>query len=95
LDSVDHAELTIDGESLGATIADFASYRTPVTAYTFTAPADILYTFWGYPFEGECESFADGFYVPFELSVGEHELHLVAGEPDGWSLDTTYHLTVE
>jgi hypothetical protein len=99
LDEFDSASLVIDGDTIGTTIADFAQYRTEVTAYSFTNPAtDSLYALWGGPFDGVCDpSYAAGYYVPFKVSSpGEHDIALHAGTSiDGWSIDVHYTLKVQ
>jgi hypothetical protein len=97
MESVDSATVTINGDSLGETVADFADYRTEVTAFSYTPPAtDSLTEFFGYPFQGNCDSFTTGYYVPLELKKGEHELNLTGGSTDlGFTVDVSYTLIIK
>lgn len=95
-------EFTLDGVALGASLADFAAYRTPVTQFEYTVPdLDSLYDAWGMDFAGLCTpSFQSGYWVALApLPAGAHTLQIVASQlmPDGstFHVDATYNLTVQ
>ncbi len=96
--------LEVDGTSVGP----LAHFRVPSPAFHFRLPEhNIIQAFgvfapagWCFP-EGElCEPYravADGFYVMLApLPPGPHTIHFRGSFPAfGFTLDVTYHLTVE
>lgn len=96
LDSLTGLTLTVDGESVGSSVADFAEHRVELTTFDYTVPAeDSLYAFFGLDYVGTCEgSLSGGYYALIDLAKGEHEIAFTAATPD-FDIDIHYDLTVE
>jgi hypothetical protein len=96
VDGAQTMTLTIDGESVGATVADFAAHRVDVVEHSYEIPAEgSLYEYFGLDYSGTCgPSFSAGYYALVDVPAGEHDLVLTASTAD-FDIDITYALTVE
>ena len=96
LNSVTHVFCDVDGVA----VSDLAGYRaaSPLFTYGPLPENNVLQLFFDAPAGSTSLSAADGFYLMLApLRPGQHTLHFggTFGDPINFTLDITYHLTVQ
>lgn len=97
--SIADAATDVACEIDGVPVADINDYRTSSPLFSFTLPeTDNIFQFFGIDVSGTvAEAVDDGWYLMLSpLSRGQHTIHFHGSFPTfGFTLDITYHITVE
>jgi hypothetical protein len=83
LDSVTGLTLTVDGDALGSTAADFSAHRVDLTSYDYTVPAeDSLYAYFGLDYSGPCgPATSGGYYALIDLAARRARALVLGDDP--------------
>ena len=95
-ENVTSLSLEIDGVVIGDTKEELAQFLTDTHEFSYVVPEeDSLYELFGLDFAGNCApSFTRGYFVMLEFDRGQHTIHFTAADASGFSIDSSYELTV-
>lgn len=92
IDKLTHWACTLDGAPC---VWSYSVVRAQSNARRFNVVAGSILTDFGYAPGIRETSISDGYWVMLDpLPAGQHTLHFTSSNEEGFSLDVTYHLTV-